>query len=709
MGGDTILTCGTFDLFHQGHLNLLKSARKMGKKLIVGVSSDFFNISKKNKLPISPLYARYKLITELKCVDQVFIEDDISLEAKARYMQYYSASIFVIGDDWYGKFDDLPYIYEKLFPNSKISISVIYLPRTKLISTTSILDKAYHRQEINYKKYMIPKPNATLLNVKKLPYKVIFNCRNRAHQAVHLLPYFYCFEKHNVYWYIENITDEKNSTSYNYNLNKIIKSINNCIGFDIDESNIVTSLQEVSKLDINLAIFTELWKPIVLCYKKLGIKVYFIDHGICVGTRLNSWFANVWQNDVDKIIVSGQMQYDHHKHCSKLPECHSKKEEDIYMLHGYPKLSLFNPCEWIWNINSKTNLKRILIAPTSFYDNYSFILNNITRLCRENVVIIRPHPDTMEMANPFGELFKIFTKCVDDGCAENLIIIPPNNNFLTMNLFTCDMGIFDQSSVAYEYLLMDKPGLITSLKLEESATPDIRNTFSQIDPSVLYNIDKLYFILRDPLHLKEKRKKMKEYVFGSNNDNWINNFMNLVNEDLKDVSIKVIDINDIPSSINYDHVDNTFYYDLDNKNIDIIPEEKNITINEDSRNINININISMEDYDSVWLNNLIKLVNQKNEPTLPVQNVEQEINSSVVVPNSSNAVTEQEINANIIIQDIETNVVTGQEITLLNKKNEPTLPVQNVEQEINSSIVIPNSSNAITEQEIDENVVTQDI
>lgn len=577
---DTVLTCGTFDLFHQGHLNLLIAAKKMGKRLIVGVSSDFLNISKKNRLPINPLYMRYRMITELKCVDQVFIEDDISLEAKARYMQYYAATVFVIGDDWYGQFDNLPYVYEKLFPDSKTNISVIYISRTPNISTTDIIGKicgkSYTKYEFDYTKSMMPQPCTTLLNYPKLPYKVIFNCRNRPHQAVHLLPYYYLFEPQNVYWYIENVADDADDM---HALEKIMRAINNSIGFEIPKEQIITSLLDVCGLDIKLAMFTELWQPIVLFYKKVNIKVYFIDHGICVGTRTNTWFANVWQNDVDKIIVSGNMQHDHHLYCSGKLNCHSQSESNIYKLYGYPKLSLFSPCDWIWDIhllNGETKLKKILIAPTSFFDNYTFILNNIIKLCKKNIVVIRPHPDTMEMANPSSELLKIFMKCMDMGCSKNLIIIPPNNNFLTMNLFTCDIAIFDQSSVVYEYLLFDKPGLLASLKLEESVTPDIRCAFSQIDPSTNYNIEKLYYIMRDPLHLKERRKKMREYVFGG--DNWMENFTNLVKNDMENMTIMdpvyddIIEHAKMVDDINFDEhdINHKFYKELRQLNSDLI-------------------------------------------------------------------------------------------------------------------------------------------
>ena len=125
-----ILTCGTFDMFHIGHLNLLKRCKDLfpdeEKKLIVGVSSDSFSYKKKGKYPIIPLSERFDIISSLKFVDKVFVEE--SLEMKELYISIFEADVFVIGDDWKGKFDYLP-------------VEVIYLPRTEGISTTELIDK----------------------------------------------------------------------------------------------------------------------------------------------------------------------------------------------------------------------------------------------------------------------------------------------------------------------------------------------------------------------------------------------------------------------------------------------------------------------------------------------------------------------------------------------------------------------------------------
>ena len=122
-----IITFGTFDVFHVGHVNILERARLHGSHLIVGVSSDKLNFSKKDRYPVYCEEDRIHIIRSLRCVDEVFVEE--SLELKADYIKYYNADVLVMGDDWQGKFDHLKDICE-----------VIYLPRTPSVSTTEIIE-----------------------------------------------------------------------------------------------------------------------------------------------------------------------------------------------------------------------------------------------------------------------------------------------------------------------------------------------------------------------------------------------------------------------------------------------------------------------------------------------------------------------------------------------------------------------------------------
>lgn len=123
----TIITFGTFDVFHIGHLNILRRASALGDRLVVGISSDALNLHKKARLPVYRQNERMRIIEELKCVDEVFLEE--SLELKADYIRRFNAQTLVMGDDWRGKFDHLSPLCE-----------VVYLTRTPTISTTSIIE-----------------------------------------------------------------------------------------------------------------------------------------------------------------------------------------------------------------------------------------------------------------------------------------------------------------------------------------------------------------------------------------------------------------------------------------------------------------------------------------------------------------------------------------------------------------------------------------
>lgn len=120
----TIITYGTFDLFHIGHVNLLSRAKALGDRLIVAVSTDEFN-QQKGKTTLVPFEHRAAVVASCRYVDLVIAES--SWSQKLTDIQKYAVDIFVIGDDWQGKFDDL-----------KAFCEVLYLPRTRNISSSSI-------------------------------------------------------------------------------------------------------------------------------------------------------------------------------------------------------------------------------------------------------------------------------------------------------------------------------------------------------------------------------------------------------------------------------------------------------------------------------------------------------------------------------------------------------------------------------------------
>jgi len=128
----TVLTYGTFDLFHIGHVNLLRRLSELGDRLVVGLSSDEFN-TEKGKTVIIPYEQRKVILESCRYVDGVFPEQN--WQQKRQDIRDQNADIFAMGDDWIGKFDDLGDLCD-----------VVYLPRTKDVSTTEVkqLVKALH-------------------------------------------------------------------------------------------------------------------------------------------------------------------------------------------------------------------------------------------------------------------------------------------------------------------------------------------------------------------------------------------------------------------------------------------------------------------------------------------------------------------------------------------------------------------------------------
>ncbi|MDI9503340.1 MAG: glycerol-3-phosphate cytidylyltransferase [Bacillota bacterium] len=119
-----VITYGTFDLLHYGHINLFKRAKALGDYLIVAISTDEFN-EVKGKTCYFPYEKRKILVEAIRYVDKVIPEN--TWEQKVDDIKKHNVDVFVMGDDWVGKFDNL-----------KEYCEVIYLPRTPDVSTTSI-------------------------------------------------------------------------------------------------------------------------------------------------------------------------------------------------------------------------------------------------------------------------------------------------------------------------------------------------------------------------------------------------------------------------------------------------------------------------------------------------------------------------------------------------------------------------------------------
>ena len=132
-----ILTYGTFDLLHYGHINILKRAKALGDYLIVALSTDEFN-ALKNKKSYHSYETRKKMLEAIRYVDLVIPEN--SWEQKASDVKKYEVDVVVMGDDWAGS-DRFNYLQEYC--------EVVFLPRTPGISTTKIKNELHLQEPIN--------------------------------------------------------------------------------------------------------------------------------------------------------------------------------------------------------------------------------------------------------------------------------------------------------------------------------------------------------------------------------------------------------------------------------------------------------------------------------------------------------------------------------------------------------------------------------
>ncbi|SYW01338.1 glycerol-3-phosphate cytidylyltransferase [Oenococcus oeni] len=133
-----VITYGTFDMLHYGHINLLRRAKSFGDYLIVALSTDEFNWNAKKKKSYFSYEKRKQLLEAIRYVDLVIPEKD--WEQKITDIKLYQIDTFVMGDDWTGKFDYL---------KKKTDVNIVYLPRTPEISTTQIKNDLNLKKNIN--------------------------------------------------------------------------------------------------------------------------------------------------------------------------------------------------------------------------------------------------------------------------------------------------------------------------------------------------------------------------------------------------------------------------------------------------------------------------------------------------------------------------------------------------------------------------------
>ena len=127
-------TTGVFDMFHIGHLNILKRAKEQCDYLIVGVTTDELCFSRKKKKPIICEAERMAIVTELRCVDRVVLQENMN---KLEAVKKYNVDVVFVGSDWKGT--DSWNQYEKDF--SEIGCTVVYLDHTDGISSTILRDR----------------------------------------------------------------------------------------------------------------------------------------------------------------------------------------------------------------------------------------------------------------------------------------------------------------------------------------------------------------------------------------------------------------------------------------------------------------------------------------------------------------------------------------------------------------------------------------
>lgn len=127
-------TAGVYDMFHVGHLNILKQAKEMCDFLVVGITTDELSLKKKNKLPVIPYEERVEIVEAIKYVDKVIPQEDSNKVLAHNIVDF---DVIFVGDDWKGT--EVWNNYENEF--KKMGVDVVYFPYTKVTSSTMLREK----------------------------------------------------------------------------------------------------------------------------------------------------------------------------------------------------------------------------------------------------------------------------------------------------------------------------------------------------------------------------------------------------------------------------------------------------------------------------------------------------------------------------------------------------------------------------------------
>lgn len=130
-------TAGVYDMFHIGHLNIIKKSKELCDYLIVGVSTDEVVKKNKNKCPIIPFEERFSIVSSIKYVDKVIPQENYDIDWKLKIVKEYGINVMFVGSDWKGT--DKWLILEKKL--KEIGCSVVYLPHTDGISSSLLREK----------------------------------------------------------------------------------------------------------------------------------------------------------------------------------------------------------------------------------------------------------------------------------------------------------------------------------------------------------------------------------------------------------------------------------------------------------------------------------------------------------------------------------------------------------------------------------------